>query len=69
MRKIKDIWTKFLTKRSEDGGKLLTVKQVAKLLDKSEKAVYYDIKVGKLQVDRRYGKLLVRESSLESLKK
>jgi len=67
--KISDILTKFLSKRDENGEKLLTVKAVAKRLDKSEKAVYYDIKVGKLQVDRRYGKLLVKESSLEPTKK
>jgi len=59
----------FLTKRNKDGEKLLTVKQVAKLLDKSEKAVYYDVKVGKLEVDRRYGKVLIKESSVESIKK
>jgi len=61
--------TKFLTKQDKDGNKLLTVREVARRLDKSEKAVYYDIKVGKLQVDRRYGKLLVKESSLEPIKR
>lgn len=67
--KFRDILTKFQRKRDEDGKRLLTVKEVARRLDKSEKSIYYDIKVGKLQVDKRYGKLLIKEASLESLKK
>jgi len=66
---IKGILTKFQIKHDKDGDRLLTVREVAKRLDKSEKAVYYDIKVGKLEVDRKYGKLLVKESSLEPIKR
>jgi len=49
--------------------RLYTVKEIAELLDKSEKVIYYQIRVNNLPAERHYGKLLVRESSLEKLKK
>lgn len=49
--------------------KLYTIKEAAEMLDKSEKVIYYQIRVRNLPAEEHYGKLLVRESSLESLKK
>jgi len=52
------------------GARLFTVKEVAKFLDKDDKTVYYHCRVGNLETDTRYGKVLIKESSLnEFLKK
>jgi len=48
--------------------RLYTVKEIAELLDKSEKVIYYQIRVNNLPAERHYGKLLVRESDLNEFR-
>ena len=58
-----------LTKKT-GGDRLFTVQEVARFLDMGDKNIYYHIRVGNLEVDRRYGKSLIKESSLnEFIKK
>lgn len=62
-------WFYHLTRKSRSA-RLFTVQEVAKFLDKDDKTIYYHIRVGNLEVDRRYGKSLIKESSLnEFIKK
>ena len=53
-----------LTNKTGDA-KLFTVQEVARFLDKDDKTIYYHCRVGNLEVDGRYGKVLIKESSLE----
>jgi len=49
--------------------RLLSVKEVAGLVGKSEKVIYYQIRVGNLPAEEHYGILLVRESNLKKITK
>lgn len=49
--------------------RLLSVKEAAELIGRDEKIIYYHIRVKNLPSEEYHGKLLVKETDLEFLKK